>query len=297
MAVPAEPLVSVYIPTRDRWPLLGRALRSVLEQDYAALEVLVADDGSKDATPAALAAWAAREPRLRVLRHDTPLGAPTARNAALMAATGDFVTGLDDDDMFQPGRITAFVRDWRATRTGASSPVFLYGLDDVLGAAASTADSRPERVDARALCRSNRVGNQVFAPRMSWRSNGGFAPELPAWQDLDLWLRMLGASGVAHLTVDARQSLDQSAGRGRISRRPRAEMARARDLVVARHASLGPAACFDLYCQLYSRYYGFEPTWQEIRTAARLHPSPRSVWRALVLKWRRRHASSSEVPA
>ncbi len=295
MEPPSEPLVSVYVATRDRWSLLQRALRSVLSQDHPRLEVLVVDDGSQDNTRAELTAWSAVEPRLRVLHQAVSQGAPAARNAALRAAAGEFVTGLDDDDVFQPGRLAAFLRAWRTSRAAHPAPVFLYGVDDVWGAAPSVAHSKPEVADARSLCRANGVGNQVFAPRATWAASGGFAEDLPAWQDLDLWLRMLGPNGVAHLVHDARQALDQSAAHGRISRRPRAELARARDLVVARHARLGSAACFDLYCQMYSRYYGFEPSWDEVRAAARLYPHPRGVWRIMALKWRRRRRGRSEL--
>ena len=59
------PKVSVVLPTFERWPLLSRALSSVLEQTEADLEVLVIDDCSSDETPARLAA--VTDPRLRVL--------------------------------------------------------------------------------------------------------------------------------------------------------------------------------------------------------------------------------------
>jgi len=298
MAIPSGPLVSVYIPTRDRWPLLERAVRSVLEQAHPALEVIVVDDGSTDATPTELARWAAREPRLHVLRHSAPRGAPAARNTALQAATGDFVTGLDDDDVFRPGRIAAFVAAWQQSCTAAVAPVFLYGVDEVLGAAEQDHGGKPARIDARGLCRANRVGNQVFAPLDLWRASGAFDEALPAWQDLDLWLRMLGPQGSAALVPEARQALDQDSGHGRISRRPRAELARARDLVVARHAALGAAAAFDLYCQMYSRYYGYGPTWSEARAALRLYPHPRGLSRLLSLSWRhgRRRRRGTELP-
>ncbi|MEK6600771.1 MAG: glycosyltransferase family 2 protein, partial [Candidatus Binatota bacterium] len=44
------PLVSVIIPTYDRWPMLREAIGSVLDQSYKEFELVVVDDGSKDGT-------------------------------------------------------------------------------------------------------------------------------------------------------------------------------------------------------------------------------------------------------
>src|SRR3954466_15167188 len=97
-------LVSVYIPTRNRRALVERAIKAVLEQDYRELEVIVVDDASTDDTPAFLKAAAAADSRLTFFANDRPSGAPAARNRAIAAAKGAFVTGLDDDDYFEPTR-------------------------------------------------------------------------------------------------------------------------------------------------------------------------------------------------
>ena len=82
------PEVSVVIPTRDRWSLLpSHALPSALCQEDVELEVVVVDDGSTDGTAAGLAL--VNDPRLRVLRHDTPRGVAGARNAGLSTVRGE----------------------------------------------------------------------------------------------------------------------------------------------------------------------------------------------------------------
>ncbi len=98
-----SPLVSVVIPTTRRHDLVLRALRSVLAQTYAALEIIVVIDGPNPATTLALAGCA--DPRLRVLHTADCYGAGAARNLAALSARGTWLAFLDDDDEWLPDKI------------------------------------------------------------------------------------------------------------------------------------------------------------------------------------------------
>lgn len=93
--------VSVVVPTRDRPALLREALASIrrLEGSDLSFEILVGDNGRDGETKRAAEAYGARW--IRVPRP----GASAARNAALAAATAEFVAFLDDDDVWLPGHI------------------------------------------------------------------------------------------------------------------------------------------------------------------------------------------------
>lgn len=95
-------LVSVVIPTRNRASLLKEAIESVLavERHDFELEVIVVDDGSTDETLAVVAQYP-----VTYLRTPGGLGCPGARNAGIMAARGDFIAFLDDDDVWLPTNI------------------------------------------------------------------------------------------------------------------------------------------------------------------------------------------------
>ncbi len=104
------PLVSVVIPTRDRQRLLEQALGSVLAQRYEPIEVVVVDDCS--ALPLELSPLLARDPRVLLLRSETPLGAGAARNLGASRCRGPLLAFLDDDDRWRPDKLERQVA-WR----------------------------------------------------------------------------------------------------------------------------------------------------------------------------------------
>jgi glycosyltransferase involved in cell wall biosynthesis len=104
------PLFSVVIPTHNRAALLGRAIRSVQAQTCSDYELVVVDDGSSSATAELLQSL--RGPRHTFLRHEVARGASAARNAGVLAASGEMITFLDDDDALRPNALQC-LRDLR----------------------------------------------------------------------------------------------------------------------------------------------------------------------------------------
>lgn len=96
-----ELAVTAIIPTYNRSHLVGRAIESALAAIGPGDEILVADDGSSDDTPAVVEAFGSPVRLLR-LPHG---GAAAARNAAVAAAKGPLVAFLDDDDEWFPDKI------------------------------------------------------------------------------------------------------------------------------------------------------------------------------------------------
>lgn len=99
------PLVSVIVPARDAGRTIDTALRSLASQGWRSLEVLVIDNGSRDDTPERARAWAARDPRFRLIDGKAEPGAYGARNLGLALAKGRFITMQDADDWSHPDRI------------------------------------------------------------------------------------------------------------------------------------------------------------------------------------------------
>ncbi len=113
------PFVSVVIPARDAEATIGEQLAALAEQRYNGdWEVVVADNGSTDATAATVERWRQRLPALRVLPVGAAKGINTARNAGALAARGEHLLYCDADDVVRPGWIAGLARAPRRARPG-----------------------------------------------------------------------------------------------------------------------------------------------------------------------------------
>lgn len=110
----AAPVLSVVMPVYNVAAYLPECLDSILGQTLAELEVIAVDDGSSDGSAAVLAEYAAREPRLRVLRQPNA-GQGAARNTALPHVRGEFVTFADSDDVVPRDAYETMVATLRRT--------------------------------------------------------------------------------------------------------------------------------------------------------------------------------------
>lgn len=101
----AAPLVSVIVPAYNGAQFIAQTLRSALAQTHRNIEVIVVDDGSTDETPAIVEAFAARDPRVRLVRQANQ-GVAGARDRGFALSTGAFIAPLDQDDLWQPTMLT-----------------------------------------------------------------------------------------------------------------------------------------------------------------------------------------------
>lgn len=113
-----DPLVSVIVPAYNCEPYIADALVSLANQTVRDVEIIVVDDGSTDQTANVVAAHAASDPRIRLIRRQAASGRPScARNEGLRVARGEYVALLDADDVSLPTRLASCVAAMH--RTGA----------------------------------------------------------------------------------------------------------------------------------------------------------------------------------
>jgi peptidoglycan/xylan/chitin deacetylase (PgdA/CDA1 family)/spore germination protein YaaH/GT2 family glycosyltransferase len=113
-----RPLVTVIIPAFNEERVIEQSIRRILASDYPEIEVIVADDGSRDRTSAIVEAAFADDPRVRLLTLVNG-GKAAALNRALTFASGSVVVALDADTQFEPETVSRLVRWFADARIGA----------------------------------------------------------------------------------------------------------------------------------------------------------------------------------
>jgi glycosyltransferase involved in cell wall biosynthesis len=223
---------------------LDRALESVLNQTYDNIEVIVVDDCSSDDTVDYLKQKIKSEPRLHFMSNEVRSGACVSRNKAIEIAKGEYITGLDDDDYFTLDRIEAFV-----IAALHSDGKVLFSNNFVLNKNGERRlISRKKQVTKYDLLYANFIGNQIFVKTSLMRENTGFSSDMPAWQDLECWFRLLHFTS-ASLVDAVTYVVDVSHEHERISSSKVGKIEIAYDLFSLKH-NLTPRQACSLRCQL-----------------------------------------------
>jgi glycosyltransferase involved in cell wall biosynthesis len=193
----SAPLVSVVMPAYNVAWCIGRAIDSVLAQDYTSRELIVVNDGSTDGTRPLLATYGGE---VTVIDQDNR-GMSAARNAGIRRCRGAYVAFLDADDQWLPKKLTAqvelmerrpevgfcstsarvedgdgrVINLWRCSNGGTDILTTLFAENATIAGGCSAVMVRKALFD--------RVG--LFDERL-----GGF-------EDPDLWLRLAAVAGYA----------------------------------------------------------------------------------------------------
>ncbi len=186
-----EPLVSVIIPTFNRWPMVCESIDSALAQDYPNFEVIVVDDGSSDETEEELPRRYGD--RVRYLRQANQ-GPSVARNTGIEAAQGEYIAFLDSDDLWDHRKLSIQVEAL------ADKPQygFVYSAcrnvtaDGMMTACTPIATHRGRTGDNFALMLECHpiMTSAIMVRRCVLHEVGGFDPDILSGQDTDLWLRL-----------------------------------------------------------------------------------------------------------
>lgn len=104
-----DALVSIIVPVYNAEKYLERCVDSILKQDYPNFELLLMDDGSRDASGKICDEYAKKDSRIRVI-HKENSGVSDTRNQALGLAQGEYIQFLDSDDWIVPEATRLLVR-------------------------------------------------------------------------------------------------------------------------------------------------------------------------------------------
>ena len=176
--------VSVIIPTHNRIDLLRRAIESVLIQTYQNIEVVVVNDNSNDGTQDYLTKMSEVHSNLRFVTNASNLGASNSRNIAIQYSTGHYITGLDDDDEFEPTRIEKLVGNFDEKYS------FVTSLNRTIHFHKEHIVKVPTLITLERILDSN-VSNQVLTLKQRILEVGSYNENRVPFDDYDLWLRLI----------------------------------------------------------------------------------------------------------
>ncbi len=204
--------VSVLIPVFNGENFVGKAIASALGQTVRDIEVVVADNGSTDATWTVVMAFAFADSRVRPLRALAGQGAAFARNACLEAARGEWIAVLDADDFMLPTRLERLLAfaEQRSAHIVADNQRWFDADGRFLRLAWCPADI-PPAVDAAHFVLANldsrRRAILSYAKPMLRRSLVDAAglrydPTLRVGEDYQFLFLLLKAGNILHLLAD-----------------------------------------------------------------------------------------------
>lgn len=199
--------ISVIIAVFNGEKYLAQTLKSILDQDYTPLEVIVINDGSTDKTGEVLSAF---NNRIRVIYQENT-GVSAARNKGIELAQGEMIVFFDADDLMYPAKLS----DQAALLSQQPSLGYVHsGWDKIDANGRYIISVKPwtnaPHLDLKTWVTASPVYLGAMMFRREWvKRTGLFDPELVQSEDVD-WLYRLALTGSAgawleHSTVGYRQ--------------------------------------------------------------------------------------------
>lgn len=264
--MPDMDLVSVVIPSYNRAATVEKAIRSVLDQTWSNLELILVDDGSGDNTRQIVEVIG--DPRLRYVYQENA-GACAARNHGAELARGLYVAFHDSDDIWYPDKLEKQMAVME--RTGADIVVCKLLMHQADG----TIVRYPKRIGEGFLSSADDlfgIGTQTILARRKVTESIRFDASFPRYQDLEWIYRALQSYSVYCLDEAL---VDYTVGADSISANPK-KMYQALQMFADKYPNLKkhyPALSMHIVRNLLGNWKDFKPVaegeekayWQLIR--------------------------------
>ncbi len=186
----AKTTFSVIMPVYNSVLTLHGAIDSLLAQSYSDFELIAVDDFSSDESARILESYAAKDPRVKVMRSDRNQGVAGARNLGISAAKGRYLAFLDSDDLWLPEKLQMQYEEFRRGASVVFSSYvrfFSDGREKEIVA--------PSKATYKSMLKGNCIGNLTGA--YDSQVLGKFYQEPVGHEDYLMWLRILSTGVVA----------------------------------------------------------------------------------------------------
>lgn len=196
--------VTVIIPTYNRANYINRAIDSVLNQTYKAIEIIVVDDNG-DNTPMQLEMIKKMErykdnKNVIYIKHKTNKNGAAARNTGISLAKGKYITFLDDDDYYLPTRIENLVNlmEERKEYDAAYTSMVVVCNKKIIEYKKANLEGNLQKEMLKQKSFFGTGSNMIFTAK-SLKSIGGFDEQFRRNQDLEVFVRFFRKYKIAAL--------------------------------------------------------------------------------------------------
>jgi CMP-N-acetylneuraminic acid synthetase len=195
----SSPKVSVIVTAHNYAEYLETCLDSAVEQTYDDYETVVVDDGSTDKTLEIIKEYSYEYSDLFTVVRLSGEGLPTAANAGIDAAQGEYIVRLDADDYFDENILTVL-----ANYLDASPDVELvypdyYTFDD--GDEVIDHVRLPEVGEEIKLLNRSPLAAGAMYRKSAWEQLGGYNESLDYQEDYDFWIRFISTFEVRNVNL------------------------------------------------------------------------------------------------
>ena len=188
-----RPLVSIVTPSFNQAAYLEQTIRSVLDQDYPAIQYIVVDGGSTDGSLEIIQRYAEH---LAQWVSASDLGQTDAINKGFALATGSFLAWLNSDDTYNPGAVTEavdYLQDHPELGMVYGNAYYIDETGKRIGRyPAKPTDYRGLRRGVNTVCQQS-----MFFRADLWRKVGPLDPTFYYAMDYDLWVRIAKIAPIA----------------------------------------------------------------------------------------------------
>lgn len=181
----ADPLISVILPVHNGEKYLSKSVRSVLEQTYPHLELIIVNDCSSDSTLKIAETFQEKDKRVRIINNERNLKLPASLNRGHMSANGSLLTWTSDDNMFEPEALSRMAGELSATGSDIAYTDMTI-IDE--------SDNEMRLVTFGGIEENifgNHIGGCFLYKAEVFNSLGGYNEQLFLVEDYDFWLRAL----------------------------------------------------------------------------------------------------------
>lgn len=188
--------VSVIIPVYNKEKYIEQCLKSVINQTYSNLEIILIDDASTDKSMEI--ARRIKDERIEIIELKENVGAGIARNKGIEAATGDYICFLDSDDYWVLDKIERQVKFMED-----NNYIFIYGGYDYLRNGKRKKAKVPKSVNYKQLLKNHAIFTSTVMLNMNHlKKEEIFMPNLRNGEEYCAWWSILKKGITAHAITD-----------------------------------------------------------------------------------------------